>query len=124
MAIENRKLPAAIRYLTLRLTGRPLYAFLWIIWEILASILLLVQKPFTRGSDALEARIGALILIVILGIVLIAFLSVLTRGSARVWLMEKYHDDETETVTSGSCLVVRLVPLVALIAVLEYWLVG
>jgi hypothetical protein len=108
-------------YITARLTGRPLYALVWLIWLSIVVMLVGVQC-FNIGGDF---RSQALILILIgaAGLVLYmgGLIEALTRRTGRTWLMSVCHDEKDERIHPSSRLIVWLVPLLGLFFISEYW---
>ena len=118
MKLEERGLSPIFSYINARLTKRPLHTGIWttLMLIILASILKL---------DADRGNMGdALIFVVSLYafIVVIALISTAIRAEGRRWLLERYEDRESGSVSAGSRIFVRLLPLVGLIVIGEYLL--
>jgi hypothetical protein len=112
-----------MRFVTLRLNGRPLYMLLWFVWNCAIVALICVRAG---TGNALNSASGFYWMAVLWfsGLALCCALvaSVATKKSGRAWLLAEYHDDKGEQIGLLSCAIVRAAPLVALIVLVEVWI--
>ena len=116
----KRKLTPFMRYVTLRLFGRPLFGYFWFIW--LACVFFVISL---HGASATEPEYGERRLIaivagfgILIGLSRVVFL--LLSKSGREWLLEVYFDDAVDKVNLGSIVLVRSIPFIALATLYQF----
>lgn len=119
--LENRQIPEKFRTLITQLTGRPIHAFLWIIWINwscgLALWLYLIglrfRSPFVEFIIILSVAGGAFFFL--------DMVSALTRRSGRRWLFSVLEDHQNKVTINSNRLLFRLAPVLTFLAVLFFW---
>lgn len=117
--IEERGLPPFLTYINARLTRQPIVAVLWL-------IVMLATCGVIYALDSERRRIGSFLMVVAFLyalICLVALASVLVRAEGRRWLFTKCVDPSASAIGAGSKIVVRLLPLLGLAAIVEFWVV-
>ena len=118
---SSRTLTPFVRYVTLRIYGRPILGYLWFIW--LSGVFFAVSFVGATNTDP-EYGLTRLIAMIVgfgvfIGLSRVGFL--LFSKSGRKWLFAAYSNDSNGSVGVGSIILVRLIPFVALATLIQFF---
>lgn len=119
---KAQKLSYPLRYITAHLTGRPVHTYLWVLWAIGCWTLVLVTISRGNGRFAGGAAIYALIGAIAFLLFLVRFLWLLSNEEDRAWLRTVYSMADKNGTRLDARIVVRIVPFLGLIVLIEYYL--
>jgi hypothetical protein len=120
MKIVIRRLPPSVKYVNQRLTGQPVVTALWYICmlTIFAALYKLDSGRGVRGECIMYG------IITFDAAAIIGLLVVAKDKEGRMWLLEKYDDGDCAPVDNASRIVIRLLPILGLIVMAEYWVLS
>ena len=119
--ILNRELDPILRYVNDRLTRRPIHAYLWAIWAWAFQAFLLWKLGKMESASAPAKALGLSIMAAAVALFfLVRLITLLCSELDREWLFTEMPYRNPEPVSSGSRIFVRIIPVIGLIAVVQY----
>ena len=118
---SSRALTPFVRYVTLRIYGRPFLGYLWFIW--LSCVFFAVSFFGATPADPEYGLTRPIAMIggfgIFIGLFRVGFL--LFSKSGRKWIFATYSDDNNGSVSAVSIILVRLIPFVALATLIQFF---
>ena len=120
MPPDNRRLPPFLSYIAARLGGRPLEAFLW--YFCVFSMCGGMGMPEVLSGNQTSTEFWVVTVFCALDFVALCaiMLSIAMNDGGWRWLLTDYRDEQNNAVDSGSRFLVRMIPVMGLIVVVEY----
>ena len=118
----KRNLPIPLDYVNRHLTGQPLFMYLWFIWLISCFLIGFAADASSNDRFSARAQVYYWIWLCALVLLIIRLIALLFNNEDRKWLLSVQRDTESAPPRTDFRILVRVVPILGLIIVLEYLL--